>query len=337
MFEVKEPLTLENILNKISDYDIFKAYCPNFKEIDKKFIATLNRSKEESLPSANITYYRGQLWYKDFGRPDKAMDCFSYVQAKYNVSFVQALNIINLDFNLGLQGDVLPRPSLNYIGLPDVIFEKKEKESTIIRPKFRQWLKMDESYWFIDFSITKPTLEYYNVKPIQWYLLNDKFIQADKLTYSYLIDKDKDNKYYKIYSPYNHSCKWITNCKAIHYQGYNQLPISGDLLIITKSLKDVMELYQMGYNSIAPGSESARIEDDFMRLLHKRFEKVVVFFDNDEAGITGAGKITYHHGIESIMIPIEYKTKDISDTIKLHGVDMGKELIKTLIDGLYTK
>ena len=49
MFEVKEPLTLENILNKISDYDIFKAYCPNFKEIDKKFIATLNRSKEESL------------------------------------------------------------------------------------------------------------------------------------------------------------------------------------------------------------------------------------------------------------------------------------------------
>lgn len=337
MFEVKDSLTVENILNRIGEYDIFRAYCPNFKEIDKKFIATLNRTKQESLPSANITYYRGKLWYKDFGSSDKAMDCFSYIQAKYNVSFVQALNIINLDFNLGLQGDVLPRPSLNYIGLPDVIFDKKEKESTIIRPKFRQWLKRDENYWFVNFSIIKPTLEYYNVKPVQWYLLNDSFIQGDKLTYSYFIDKDKENKYYKIYSPYNTNLKWITNCKAHHYQGYNQLPISGDLLIITKSLKDVMELYQLGYSSIAPSSESSRIEDDFMRLLHKRFEKVIVFFDNDEAGITGAGKITYHHGIESIMIPTEYKTKDLSDTIKIHGLDKGKEIIKTLIDGMYTR
>ena len=40
----------------------------------------------------------------------------------------------------------------------------------------------------------------------------------------------------------------------------------------------------MGYSGIAPGSESSRIEDDFMRLLYKRFEKVIVFFDNDEAG-----------------------------------------------------
>ena len=110
-----------------------------------------------------------------------------------------------------------------------------------------------------------------------------------------------------------------------------------DVLTITKSLKDVMELYQLGYSSIAPSSESARIEDDFMRLLHKRFEKVIIFFDNDEAGITGAGKITYHHGINSIMIPIEYKTKDLSDTIKIHGLDKGKEIIKNLINGVYTR
>jgi len=102
MFDVKEPLTKENILEKITEYDIFKAYCPNFQDIDKKFIATLNRTNKEFLPSANITYYRGKLWYKDFGSSDKAMDCFSYIQAKYNASFIQALGIINLDFNLGL-------------------------------------------------------------------------------------------------------------------------------------------------------------------------------------------------------------------------------------------
>ena len=332
MFEVKELLTTKNILEKITEYDIFRAYCPNFTDIDKKFIATLNRDNKETLPSANITYFRGKLWYKDFGSPAKAMDCFSYIQAKYKVSFVRALNIINLDFNLGFQGEILPRASLNYIGLPDMVFDKKEKGSTLIRPKFRQWLKRDWKYWEVDHAILKPTLEYYNVKPIQWYLLNDKFIQAEKLTYSYFVDKEDKVRYYKIYSPLSLTSKWITNCKAHHYQGYNQLPMSGDLLIITKSLKDVMELYQFGYNSIAPSSESARIDDDFMRLLHRRFERIVIFFDNDEAGIRGAGKICYHHGVESIMIPYEYKTKDLSDTIKLHGVGKGREIMKELLN-----
>ena len=335
MFDVKGELTIDNILEKITEYDIFKAYCPNFIDIDKKFVATLNRNKTEDYPSANITYYKGKLWYKDFGNSDKAMDCFSYIQAKYKASFVQALGIINLDFNLGLKNESTLRPSLNYIGLPDTMFVRREKESTIIRPKFRQWLQRDYQYWLVDFSIQKPTLEHYNVKPLQWYLLNDRFIQGEKLTYSYFVDEEDKVKYYKVYSPHSLTSKWITNCKAHHYQGYNQLPMSGDLLIITKSLKDVMLLYQLGYNSIAPNSESSRIEDDFMGLMHRRFEKVVIFFDNDDAGIRGAGKITYHHGVDNITIPYEYKGKDISDVVKYNGVDKGKEIMKKLLNGIH--
>lgn len=333
MFDVKGELTIENILDKITEYDIFKAYCPNFTDIDKKFIATLNRAKTEDYPSANITYYRGKLWYKDFGSSDKAMDCFSYIQAKYKASFIQALGIINLDFNLGLKNESILRPSLNYIGLPDTMFIKKDRETVIIKPKFRQWLQRDYKYWKVDFSIQKPTLEHYDVKPVQWYLLNDKFIQGEKLTYSYFVDEEDKVKYYKVYSPLSLTFKWISNCKAHHYQGYNQLPMSGDLLIITKSLKDVMALYQYGYNAIAPGSESARIEDDFMRLLHRRFEKVILLFDNDDAGIKGANRIKYHHGIDSIIIPYEYHAKDISDAVKLHGFDKGREIMKGLLNG----
>lgn len=333
MFDVKEPLTIENILERINEYDIFKAYCPYFQDIDKKFVATLNRSKTEDYPSASITYYRGKLWYKDFGSPVKAMDCFSYIQAKYGVSFIRALSIINLDFNLGLKGEELPRPSLNYVGLPDTLYLRKEKESTIIRPKFRQWLKRDYNYWSYYYSITKPTLESFEVRAVQWYFLNDTFIQGEKLTYSYFVDEEDSVRYYKIYSPLSLTSKWITNCKAHHYQGYNQLPMSGDLLIITKSLKDVMVLYQMGVASIAPNSESSLIDDDFMRLLHRRFEKVILLFDNDEAGIRGANRIRYHHGIDSIIIPYEYHAKDISDAVKLHGFDKGREIMKGLLNG----
>lgn len=333
MFDIKEPLTLENVLSKVSEYDIFKAYCPNFKEVDKKFVAELNRSKKEDYPSANITYYKGKLWYKDFGNSDKAMDCFSYIQAKYNLSFVQALSTVNLDFNLGLQSYEVHRPSLNYIGLPDIKFFIKEKESTIIRPKFRQWLKRDVEYWAVEFSILKPTLELYGVKPVQWYLLNDKFIQCENLAYSYLINKEKGVNYYKIYSPLSKSFKWITNCKSNQYQGLNQLKQSGELLIITKSLKDVMELYQLGYSSIAPANEAVGIDEDFMQSMKSRFNEVILLYDNDDAGIKGANRISLQHDIRSVIIPYEYGTKDLSDTIKLYGADKGREIMKGLLGG----
>lgn len=333
MFEVKEKLTKENILQRIDEYSIFKAYCPNFKEIDKKFIAELNRTNKEGIPSAVITYYRGRLWYKDFGSSDRALDCFGYIQAKYGMSYIQALGTVNLDFNIGLEPVTLYRPSLNYVGLPDHqhLNCNTRGEYTLIMPNVRKWLKRDKEFWYDRYKIEKTTLDLYDVKPINWYLLNNKFFQSDKHTYAYHVETEDSIEYYKIYQPYAKDFKWISNCKAHHYQGYNQLPISGDLLVITKSLKDVMLLYQFGYSSISPGSEAHQIDDGFMRLLRRRFERIIIFFDNDAAGIKGAHKITYHHGIESIIIPNEYGVKDISDFVEKYSFEEGKKLINKLI------
>lgn len=331
MFEVKDELTRDNILNRISEYDIFRMYCPNFKEIDKKFNAELNRAKKESFPSAVITYYKGRLWYKDFGSTEKSMDCFTYIQKKYGMSYIQALGIVNLDFNLGLNPVQLHRPSLNYVGLPDRLPPTIRSEFTIIEPNSRRWLVKDRKFWE-SYGITKPTLEHYNVAPINWYLLRGKFYNTDALAYCYYITTEDSVKYYKIYQPESKSCKWITNCKARHYQGYDQLPFSGDLLIITKSLKDVMLLYQFGYSSIAPGTESNLVESDFMESLKKRFSEIIIFFDNDVAGKAGAKKNVYHYGIKSIIIPEESGVKDISDFVKRYSYEEGRLLINKLLN-----
>lgn len=328
MFEVKEDLTIDNILSKLNDYSIFKAYCRNFKDINQPFISEF---RQEEIPSCRIIYSKGKLWYKDFGETDKAMDCFSYVMKKYNCSFRQALGIINLDFNLGLKSYEEIRPSLNLVGLPDIV-KLEEKRDTIIKVERRRWAKHDVEFWNGKFKIEKSTLDLYRVFPIKYYIINDKFIATDKHCYAYFVTREDGINYYKIYSPYS-QYKWISNCKSHHYQGYDQLPWLGDILIVTKSLKDVMELYQFGYNSIAPASESQLIGNDFFELLSHRFKRIIMFFDNDGAGIKGAKRNCELHNLSSIMLPIEEGEKDISDYIKTYGVEKAKLTLNKLING----
>ena len=87
------------ILSKITEYDIFVYYCPSFKELGKKFNSEL---RDDKSPTVYITPYNGKLLYKDFGNPDHTFDCFNYVRYKFNCSFIDALRIIDCDFNLNL-------------------------------------------------------------------------------------------------------------------------------------------------------------------------------------------------------------------------------------------
>ena len=87
------------ILGKITEYDIFVYYCPNFKTLGKKFVSDL---REDRSPTVSIVPYNGKLLYKDFGNPDHVFDCFNYVRYKYNCNFIDALRIIDCDFRLGL-------------------------------------------------------------------------------------------------------------------------------------------------------------------------------------------------------------------------------------------
>ena len=70
-------------------------------------------------------------------------------------------------------------------------------------------------------------------------------------------------------------------------QGIHMIPKYGEYLVITKSLKDVMCLYNYNIPSIAPGSETSFISDNQLSRLKQRFKKIIVFYDNDIPGING--------------------------------------------------
>lgn len=114
-------------------------------------------------------------------------------------------------------------------------------------------------------------------------------------------------------------------------QGAAQLPKDGgDYLVITKSLKDCMTLYELGITAIAPNSENIFITESQYQKLKTKFENILVVYDNDLAGIKGLKKIkSTFPDIKVAFIPRKFNAKDISDFRKKYGKSETEKLINS--------
>ena len=303
------------ILGKITEYDIFMYYIPSFKELRKKFNSEL---REDKSPTVYITPYNGKLLYKDFGNPDHTFDCFNYVKHKYGCSFIGALRIIDCDFNLNLSSKKeMINFTMGYMGYRQKT-PKFIKTQVILQKKKRAWNKKDEKFWS-KYLISKKTLLKFAVEPISHFWVNEIRFSCKSISYAF-----KFKNRYKIYSPYESTNKWLSNTRKADVQGFNQLPKSGDRLIITSSLKDVMCLYSAGYHSIAMQSEMQMPDEKLISELKKRFNTIDILYDNDfdkerNPGQTMAKKICDLYGFNNICIPSKFKSKDPSDLVHKVG------------------
>ena len=300
------------ILGKITEYDIFKYYCPSFKQLGKKFNSEL---REDKTPTVSIIPYNGRLLYKDFGNSDHVFNCFSYVQHKYNCSFLGALRIVDCDFRLGLAPNIPGQKfTMGLMAYRQSNTPKYSKPPVLIQKKRRPWTKEDAKFWS-KYFVSKKVLRSFAVEPISHFWINGIRFSCKSITYAF-----KFNNRYKIYSPYDDKNKWLSNTKKTDVQGYNQLPNKGERLIITSSLKDVMCLHSAGYPSIAIQSEMQIPEEHLISELKNRFNTIEILYDNDfdkatNPGQTMAMKICDLYGFNNICIPDYYESKDPSDLV----------------------
>ena len=313
------------ILGKITEYDIFVYYCPNFKELGKKFISDL---REDKSPTVSIIPYNGKLLYKDFGSPEHTFDCFNYVKYKYNCSFLSALRIIDCDFNLRLSS----KQEVIKFTMGCMAYRQEnpkfKKIPVIIKKRKRQWNKQDANFWS-KYLVSKKTLTIFAVEPISHFWVNNNRFTCKSISYAF-----KFKNRYKIYSPYEEKNKWLINTKKTDVQGYDQLPLKGDRLIITSSLKDVMCLYVAGYNAIALQSEMQVPDEKLISELKSRFNTIEILYDNDfdkanNPGQEMANKICDLYGFKNICLPNKFKSKDPSDLIKkVNNLNELKNILK---------
>lgn len=152
------------------------------------------------------------------------------------------------------------------------------------------------------------------------------------MVFGYYGGKDEDGvEKWRVYFPAGPCRKkktFINNWPSSMVQGMSQMPKDGDVLFIQKALKDVASMSALGYQAIAPNSENTALDDSIIAYLEAHFKRLIVFMDNDTAGIASMAKMAEKHPeIEYYHLP-ENGPKDLSDYIKAYGKDKARELIE---------
>jgi len=322
---VIENLTLDELLKHITEYDIYRYYLGSKFKINSIISSPF---REDKHPSFGIFKSdTGALLWKDqaTGKTGNVVTFVKEVENLYHNK--QALKFI---YNKLIRGDL----KLSKEGIKVKEFFNKVRKTISI--KRQNISKEDDDYWG-SYYISRETLKKFNVSPISFFWIDDELqyynYTKDNPMYAYKIFEK-----FKIYMPKAKlkKDKWRTNCTSIDIQGYEQLPNKGDLLIITKSLKDIMVLYELGYTAVALQSENDKLNHKIFNNLSERFKKLVILFDNDSPGQEAAGKLSAEYNIPYVMIDSSnltlYNVKDISDYIQTFGRDNTIKLLKSLFN-----
>lgn len=322
----------EDLFNKVSEKEVYEYYLQESIKDNQLYICPFHKDTNPSLGFKLMP--SSMLIHRCFGCGERG-SVINFVSKLFNLNSNQEiLDKIYLDLNLDLARPVSLAIAYKNKAISDKIITE---DNTVIIVEKQNFTLVDYNYWK-QYYISLNTLLKYSISSCRRVFI--KKVKEDKLVlfaeysntnpiYSYQV-----NDKYKIYRPLNPTkkYKWLSTTKAEDIQGLAQLPTKGKLLIITSSMKDLLVLKVLGYNAIALGGEGNRIPAKILDYLYACFDRIIVFYDNDEAGIKYGRKFSSEIGSEYIFIPKKYREKDISDFVKIYSLDKGRELIKNLIE-----
>lgn len=325
MYKLYNPVISNDVIKNFNQIEIYKAH---FGEI-KLGVSIRSPIREDKHPSCCLYLNEGnKLYLKDFAT-GTFLNIFELLMFKYKITFSEVLRMLtnstfSSQFHKPLHGQI-----------------KKEKADIQIIPTVFTYKQL--AYWN-SYGITSHILAKYNVCPIKALWINGYRLYTYtefNPAYAYIFSKED----YKIYFPQMKlsssssnglkPLKFLSNTNKI--QGLKQLPKTGNLLIITKSYKDVMVFDSFGIPAIAPQAESNILKPELISLLKTRFKKIIVLYDFDYAGIKGANKIHKDFGLERVFLTNgkyktkDYKAKDPSDYRRYYGEKASWTLLNNLI------
>lgn len=321
MYGTYFPLSKENILDRVSQYEIFKFYVPWFEPGRSIKTPFANENRPSFWTKVD---YDGNIFFKDFGRGYTG-DCFKLVMLLFGCDFHTALYKINEDIKLGLGTPNSKKINLNYADHQNLIQREKvipeETEVANISYRTRDWQIHDIHFW-ISHGCSQHVVNLLGVNPIDAFWIGSKYYKADKYAYAW----NTSNNRVKIYQPYNKSVgpnnehgylKWRSNTNNQALQGESILPSSGHILLFQSSLKDIACVKSLfNVPSVAPNGEHGIIPKEKRDDFENRFERIGVLYDNDEAGIKSATQICEESNYELFILPtVDLKTKDPSDFV----------------------
>jgi hypothetical protein len=274
----------------------------------------------------------GTLYFKDFANGE-CLNFESVVMKKFNCNYHEALKIIAKDFGY-INSPVIKKQAIK-------IQPKFEGDKqTFIQSELKEFSEAELKWWG-SFGITKDILNKFKVYSCKTVFLNGSvYAQSAQHSpiYGYYFGKKENVEQWRIYMPKRKEFRFIGNVSSKTIQGYKQLPKSGKVLVITKSMKDVMTLYSFGIPAIAPNSETQFISEKVYDELKQRFKHIILLYDNDLTGVRFSNKIRKKFlDLKVSIIPRSTGAKDISDYYHMYGKEKTLDFIKDGIKYLKSK
>jgi hypothetical protein len=322
----KIDLTQENILKRISEFDIFKMYMPNDWKVNQ---ITNSPFREDRNPSFLISNRYGSLGYIDYGNTDYRGDCVHFVRQLYKLpSLDETLRKIDNDFGLGISSG---KPTDKY---KKIVKEYKQPESigkryVKIQVLPHNFSKLDLDYWNL-FHQDISNLKRENIYSVKKIFLNKKRFSFDETQpcFGYYYEG-----YWKIYRPFeNKKRKWLPNNVPITMMDGKECIKDADIAFINKSKKDYMVVRKILATTCAVQNEGiACFSQENVKFLRDNSRRQVLSFDSDSTGVENSQQITELFGFGYCNVPKKYLAegiKDWADLVKKYGMSVLEEYLK---------
>ncbi len=311
-------LTTDSILDKISEYDIYKFYMPhqNWKIND----VTYSPFRNEKNPSFVIGYRGGALRFVDFGDSSRKGGCFDFVMMLFNIPLREALMMIDRDFDLGI---ISGSSTKQYERIVSDYAQPTatSKREYFIQVKTRKFTHEELAYWNAYYQDIDD-LRANNVYSIDTVYLNkQKFpIKDSELRFGYLYEG-----HWKIYRPFaDKKNKWMPNNVPITMMDGLDDIRDCDVAFINKSKKDYMVMKKVFPCCCAVQNEGMGcFSEENVDYIKENSERQILSFDSDETGVKNSQLITDKFGFEYCNVPriyLDEGIKDWADLARIHGL-----------------
>ena len=321
------PLKPERLLEKVSEYDIFRYYMPRTDwQIN---VVTYSPFRNERNPSFLIGNKHGRLTFIDFGDTSKRGSCFDFVRLLFNVNLDEALKIIDRDLGLGMTR------TTNTQEYKRIISEYKQpivriKQYTNIQVTVKRFTNEELAYWN-QYHISEDELKANNVYSISKVYLNKQLFPAplDELRFGYLYD-DR----WKIYRPHakDKRSKWVPNNVPITAMDGKEDIKQCDVAFINKSKKDYMVMKKLFPCSCAVQNEGLGcFSPENVEYIKTNSASQILSFDSDVTGVENSQQITQMFDFGYCNVPRKYLAegiKDWADLAKAHGMQAIEDYLK---------
>lgn len=313
----------DKILKYVSEKQVYELVF-GFQPEEYQYVTSPLRSDDSAGCWFETTEFG--LVFRDFAYKNRPLDCFDVIQDYFKLpNFYATLNFV---YEKLIEGKQLTEQHF---------VEKSVKEDVEIFCESRNFTKQDRLFW-TKYGISKQNLIDDRVFPVRKYVMTNTksgTVKVKVRQLCYVFAEFGQRK--KLYLPNAEKSKrFITNCKKDDIGSIDSLPPYGRQLIISKSYKDCRVLRNQGKNSAWIQNEGMIPSLEKLTSLVKRFSNVIVFYDNDEAGITASKKMTsiinthFPGKATPLWLPIGLNQQGISDPADFIHKKGRKELIQFL-------